>query len=78
MRSLLLTTALLFSTLSAHAAPLKPNSGLWWEEPVTGRFFAVEIAPSGRSFVVISEFDEQGRPTWRAMRGDLTLTSEAE
>lgn len=78
MQRLLSAIALLVTVSAAHAAPLKPNSGLWWEEPVTGRFFAVEIAPSGRSFVVISEFDEQGRPTWRAMRGELTLTSEAE
>lgn len=78
MQRLLSAIALLVTVSAVHAAPLKPNSGLWWEEPVTGRFFAVEIAPSGRSFVVISEFDEQGRPTWRAMRGELTLTSEAE
>lgn len=78
MKARFLTTALLFTAFTAHAAPLQPNSGLWWEEPVTGRFFAVEIAPSGRAFVVISEFDEQGRPTWRAMRGDLALASEQQ
>ncbi len=81
MKSLFLTTALLFTAFTAftaHAAALQPNSGLWWEEPVTGRFYAVEIAPSGRTFVVISEFDEQGRPSWRTMRGELTLANELE
>ena len=78
MQRLLSAIALLVTVSAAHAAPLKPNSGLWWEEPVTGRFFAVEIAPSGRTFVVISEFDEQGRPSWRTMRGELTLANELE
>lgn len=78
MKFLFRTTALLFTAFTAHAASLKPNSGLWWEEPVTGRFFAVEIAPSGRTFVVISEFDDQGRPSWRTMRGELTQTNELE
>ncbi len=62
----------------AAAAPLKPNSGLWWEEPTTGRFFAVEIAPSGKTYVVISEFDATGKPVWKAMRGELEVKSEQE
>lgn len=73
-----LTALLCLVTLSAHAQSLRPNSGLWWEEPVTGRFYSVEIAPSGRAFVVISEFDEQGKPVWRTMRGDLVVTSAQE
>lgn len=59
----------------AGAQTLRPNSGLWWEEPVTGRFYAVEIAPSGRTFVVISEFGADGKPVWRSMRGDLVVSS---
>jgi len=80
MRKHLLLSLLLclLPALSALAAPLKPNSGLWWEEPVTGRFYSVEIAPSGKTFVVVSEFDEQGQPVWRSMRGELQLSSEAE
>jgi hypothetical protein len=74
LRLLLLT----IPPLSALAAPLQPNSGLWWEEPVTGRFYSVEIAPSGKTFVVVSEFDEQGKPVWRSMRGQLELSTEAE
>lgn len=73
-----LVCLLSLSALAAPAAPLQPNSGLWWEEPVTGRFYAVEIAPSGRSYVVVSEFDAAGKPVWRAMRGELVLASEAE
>lgn len=75
-----LCALLVLLTLSAVAiaAPLQPNSGLWWEEPVTGRFYAVEIAPSGRAFVVISEFDENGKPRWTSMRGEIELSSEAE
>ncbi len=65
-------------TLSVHAESLRPNSGLWWEEPVTGRFYSVEIAPSGQTFVVISEFDEHGKPVWRSMRGTLVTTSAQE
>lgn len=80
MRKRLLLSLLLWlvPALSALAAPLQPNSGLWWEEPVTGRFFSVEIAPSGKTLVVVSEFDEQGKPVWRSMRGQLELSSEAE
>lgn len=74
----LLMLVLLLSAGAALAEPLRPNTGLWWEEPVTGRFYAVSIAPSGRTFVVISEFDEQGRPRWQAMRGSLQLSSEIE
>ena len=81
-RSLLLTLLLLplsFSfSFAAAAEPLKPNSGLWWEEPVTGRFYAVEIAPSGMTYVVISEFDERGKPVWHSMRGQLVVNSEQE
>lgn len=62
----------------AGAQALRPNSGLWWEEPVTGRFYAVEIAPSGRTFVVISEFDADGKPVWRSMRGELEVSSAQE
>lgn len=62
----------------AGAQSLRPNSGLWWEEPVTGRFYAVEIAPSGRTYVVISEFDADGKPVWRSMRGDLQISSVQE
>lgn len=80
MRKHLLLSLLLslLPALSALAAPFKPNSGLWWEEPVTGRFYSVEIAPSGKTFVVVSEFDEQGKPVWRSMRGQLQLSTEAE
>ncbi|MGE4073353.1 MAG: hypothetical protein AB7E72_19450 [Lysobacterales bacterium] len=77
-RLLLSLLLCLLPALAALAAPLKPNSGLWWEEPVTGRFYSVEIAPSGKTFVVVSEFDEQGQPVWRSMRGQLQLSSEAE
>ncbi len=73
-----LMLCLLLMQGTASAASLKPNSGLWWEEPVTGRFYSVEIAPSGKTFVVISEFDEQGKPVWRSMRGELELSSEQE
>lgn len=69
---------LLMLSAATIAAPLQPNSGLWWEEPVTGRFYAVEIAPSGRAFVVISEFDENGKPRWTSMRGEIEVSSEAE
>lgn len=62
----------------AGAQALRPNSGLWWEEPVTGRFYSVEIAPSGRTFVVISEFDADGKPVWRSMRGELEVSSAQE
>lgn len=80
MRNAVLLSLLLLTipVMSAVAAPLKPNSGLWWEEPVTGRFYAVEIAPSGKTFVVVSEFDEQGHTVWRSMRGDLQLSTEQE
>lgn len=67
----------IFPTL-ALAAPLQPNSGLWWEEPTTGRFYAVEIAPSGKTYVVISEFDANGKAVWKAMRGDIEVKSEQE
>jgi hypothetical protein len=77
-RSLLSTFLLLLFSLAAAAAPLRPNSGLWWEEPVTGRFYAVEIAPSGMTYVVISEFDEHGKPVWHSMRGRLLVSSEQE
>jgi hypothetical protein len=77
-RSWLLMWILCLSSFGAGANPLRPNSGLWWEEPVTGRFYAVEIAPSGKTYVVISEFGADGKPTWKAMRGDLVVTSEAE
>lgn len=78
-RRLLLSLILcLLPALAAFASPLKPNSGLWWEEPVTGRFYSVEIAPSGKTFVLVSEFDEQGQPVWRSLRGQLQLSSEAE
>ena len=75
MRKHLLLSLLLslLPALSALAAPFKPNSGLWWEEPVTGRFYSVEIAPSGKTFVVVTEFDEQGKPVRRSMRGQLQL-----
>lgn len=66
---------LMIAALPLQAEGLRPNSGLWWEEPVTGRFYAVEIAPSGRTFVVLSEFDEDGKPVWRSMRGNLVETS---
>lgn len=69
---------LMIAALPLHAAGLRPNSGLWWEEPVTGRFYSVEIAPSGRTFVVLSEFDEDGKPVWRSMRGNLVETSAPE
>lgn len=62
----------------AGAQSLRPSSGLWWEEPVTGRFYAVEIAPSGRTFVVISEFGADGKPVWRSMRGELVVSSAQE
>jgi len=62
----------------AGAQTLRPNSGLWWEEPVTGRFYAVEIAPSGRTFVVISEFAADGKPVWRSMRGEIQVSSAQE
>ncbi len=77
-RSLLLSMLLLLVSFAAAAAPLQPNSGLWWEEPTTGRFYAVEIAPSGMTYVVISEFDAQGKPVWHSMRGRLTVTTEQE
>ena len=49
----------------AGAQTLRPSSGLWWEEPVTGRFYSVEIGADGK-------------PVWRSMRGDLVVSSAAE
>ncbi len=77
-RSWFLLWLLCLWSFSATASPLRPNSGLWWEEPVTGRFYSVEIAPSGKTYVVISEFAADGKPAWKAMRGDLVVTSEQE
>lgn len=73
-----LVSLLCWLPMLAGAQALRPNSGLWWEEPVTGRFYAVEIAPSGRTFVVISEFGADGKPVWRSMRGDLLVSSAQE
>lgn len=77
VRIVLMWVGLLLATV-LQAEPLLPNSGLWWEEPVTGRFYAIEIAPSGKTYVVLSEFDAEGRPSWLALRGQLEVASEQE